>query len=125
MLDQTSTIKLPQHVDVVTGQQIARSHWDQRYRVRLAAGWRLSLVRVEPPTTKMAAEVFGVSAPEVAAAIEELAPAVTERKANGNSVPALDLLLHHWRRASSEERAAFGRAVGVSVLWDCAINPNI
>jgi hypothetical protein len=37
----------------------------------------------------------------------------------------VELLVHHWHRASSEERAAFGRAVGVNAVWDNAVNPNI
>jgi hypothetical protein len=41
------------------------------------------------------------------------------------SVSTVDLLVRHWRNASPAERIAFGRAVGVTELWDDAIEPNL
>jgi hypothetical protein len=115
---QHNYIAVSQHTDVVTGQAIAKSHWAPWRRARLAAGWKLDLVRVEP-TTKLASQVFNVSVPLVNAAIKELEPAVTNGRSKANGTPAttVELLEHHWQQSSDAERYAFVRG-RLAELWD-------
>jgi hypothetical protein len=90
MLDVTKpTITCITEQSVVTGQTIAKSAWGPRYRARLAAEWKLGLVKVDP-TTQLAARVFGVSVPLVMDAIKDLEAAATLKPAvtptNGSHV---------------------------------------
>jgi hypothetical protein len=56
---------LPTSIDVIAGQSIAKKKsWSKRERAFHAAQWRLGHAQVAP-TTKLAAEVFGVSVPLV------------------------------------------------------------
>jgi hypothetical protein len=110
---QHNYIAVSQHTDVVTGQAIAKSHWAPWRRARLAAGWKLDLVRVEP-TTKLASEDFNVSVPLVNAAIKVLEPAVTNGRSKANGTPAIDGI---WADMSDDERNRFVRGRLVE-LWD-------
>jgi hypothetical protein len=99
----------------VTGQAIAKSHWSPRKRARYAAKWRSGLIDVKP-TTKLAAEVFGVSIPLV---LEEIA------KVNGAKLATSESLAEQFSRATPAEWLECARAVGPAVVWDQMIAPLV
>jgi hypothetical protein len=73
MLDRTTTTySMPPtaSIETITGQAIAKTRrWSQRARANFAARWKLGLINVAP-STKLAAETFGVS---VRLVMEEIA----------------------------------------------------
>jgi hypothetical protein len=99
----------------VTGQSIAKAHWSPRKRARLAAKWRSGLIDVKA-TTKLAAEVFGVSLPLV---LEEIA------KVNGAKLAAPESLAEQFSRATPAEWLECARVVGPAVVWDRMIAPLV
>jgi hypothetical protein len=102
-------------VTTVSGQGIAKARRTPRERARLAARWLSGAVVIEPPTAALASRVFNVGQSTICRVVAELDLVPT------NSV---DLLVHHWHRASPTERARFGLEVGAEDLWDEAIVPN-
>jgi hypothetical protein len=77
----------PTPIGVITGQSIAkRKKWSKREQAHSAALWRLSHINVVP-TTKLAAEVFGVSVPlvnDVLGILRGHAPKPKASRSNGN-----------------------------------------
>jgi hypothetical protein len=84
MLDKTTYPMAPPASITIRGQAIAKTkRWDPRMRARLAAKWKLGLAQIEP-TTKLAAEVFGVSVPLVMEETASLEARLAKRaKVNG------------------------------------------
>jgi len=124
MLDRTpnTTTAAPQqtastrYIASRTAQNIAKTQRSIPERSRLAVLWMYELLDIEERTTTLAASIFRCSTGSVHRALTEL-----------DALPATrsELLIHHWRRASTTERAAFGRAIGVSEIWDSAIVSNL
>jgi hypothetical protein len=55
-------------------------------------------------------------------------PALKRRPKNGSTTSAprsVSHLIQAWTRATPAERAEFGRAIGVNVVWDDAVAPNL
>jgi len=103
---------------LISAQTIAKGHWQPHQRAREAAAWISGRAHVKP-TTVLASKVFGVSVPLIRNAL---------RRENGNGTLAptnLTLLGRAWNRATPAERAEFGRAIGVNVVWDEAVAPNL
>ena len=104
MLDRTAskpvTYPMPPTASItITGQAIAKTkRWNPRMRARLAAKWRLKIAQVEP-TTKLAAEVFGVSVPLVMEETASLKARLAKRaKVNGDSNEMSPDILDAWVR---------------------------
>ena len=112
----TAAVLQTRRLKHLTAQNIAKADRPAAVRAWLADQWIKGVLLIDTPTAAAAAAIFGCSAGSVHRAVANSAE---------DPVTTVDLLLHHWQRASREERAAFGRAAGVSVLWDGAISPNI
>jgi hypothetical protein len=86
----------------ISGHTIAKSRWSPQQRAQIAAQWRRGQVQIAP-TTRLAADVFGVSVQLVNAAIAKTtaAPSLTTQTI---SIP-------------ESERAAVARALGEDQLW--------
>lgn len=92
MLDKTTTYSMPPpaSIETISGQTIAKTkRWDPRTRAHLAARWKLGLLHVDP-TTKLAAEIFGVSLSLVMQEIEHLE--THPPKSNGKTASPNDAL---------------------------------
>jgi hypothetical protein len=102
----------------ISAQSIAKSHWQPQERARHAADWVSGNAQIKP-TVALASRVLGVSEPLIREALKR-------HHHNGNSTPtALARLSQAWARATPTERAEFGRAIGVNVVWDDAVAPNL
>ena len=118
--------------ELFTGRNVAHAHRTAAQRALLAADLFDGKAGIIKPTQRQVAAVAGVSVPSVqkarrvngnglarerirlGASLNEVVPA-----GNGNG------LAKAWRKASSAERAALGRIVGIDAIWDRAIAPNI
>ena len=80
----------------------------------------LRATRTSNPTVALAARVFGVSEPLIREALKR-----RRKNGNGTSAPNLTVLSRAWSRATPAVRAEFGRVVGVNVVWDDAVAPNL
>src|SRR4051812_31391556 len=128
MLDSTSTIHfVPQGIDAVTGgpplqcrpirhlaaRNLAKAERSIEERAYLATLWLKNLLDIDRRTGALASAIFEISSATISRALAE------------DRATTVELLAHHWRHASIEERAAFGRVIGVDCVWDCAIAPNV
>jgi hypothetical protein len=104
----------------ISAQSIAKGHRQPRELARLAADWVSGSAQVKP-TIALASRVFHVSEPLIRGELRH-----HRGNGNGTSAPtALFRLSQAWNRATPAERAEFGRAIGVNVVWDDAVAPNL
>lgn len=117
---------------VFTGRSIAHGHRTRAQRALAAADVFDGKATVDDFTQRQVAALFRISVPSVQKA----------RRVNGDRVKRWQIeqgeslngvmpngnangLTRAWLRASSAERAALGRVVGIDAIWDRAIAPNI
>jgi hypothetical protein len=99
----------------VTGQYLARNQLGKRPRARLAADISAGKVIVTDFTIKQLANICRVSIPYIAKA----------RQGGRKLQDPVARLLRDWDTATSEQRVAFARIVGVDQVWDAMIAPVI
>jgi hypothetical protein len=122
MSDYTSAATVVNRLSsrLISAQSIAKARLQPRQRARLAADWVDGSAQIKP-TIALAARVLRVSVPLIYEALKH-----QRNNGNGTSAPtALVRLSQAWDRATPAERAAFGRAIGVDVIWDDAIALNL
>jgi hypothetical protein len=106
----------------ISAQSIAKCHWQPQEKARRAADWVAGITHVKP-TVALASRVYRVSEPLIREALKRQRH---HHNGNGTSAPtALVRLNQAWARATPVERAEFGRAIGVNVVWDDAVAPNL
>jgi hypothetical protein len=103
-------------IDTVTARNIAKAERNAGERASLAALWMLDRLMIAPKTAALAAAVFGCSESSVHRALAE---------SREEAADMAELLAYHFRRATDDELAAYGRAVGPDAIWDRVIAPNI
>jgi hypothetical protein len=113
---------------VFTGRNLAHGHRGAGERAAIAAHLVLGEAELVGPTIIQAAAITRVCPQYVQTALRLQAPTrlrvargtislVDAAKANG--------LLSAWLAATPDEKAALGSIVGVTQIWDEAINPSI
>jgi len=104
---------------LISAQSIAKAHWGPRQRAREAAAWVSGRAQIKA-TVALASTVFNVSEPLIHDALKR------EKNVTSTLLPtALFHLGWAWDRATPAERAAFGRPIGVNIVWDDAVAPNL
>jgi hypothetical protein len=117
----------------VTGRQVAHGHRTTVQSAFLAAHLHLNLAQLVSPTIKQSAVLAGICSPYAAAAIAiaddpDLCRAVTDGKISlldAARAEQSESLADHLLRSSLEELKEAGAKVGVNMVFDTMVSPNV
>jgi hypothetical protein len=129
LLAPPSTAKIP----TITGRNLAHAHRSITERAFIAADLYFDRIKLAEPTVKQSAVIVGVCVPYAAAAI-----AITGDPAARAAVLAGELTLleaaragrreslaDHIKRSTPEELKEAGAKVGINMVFDTMVSPNI
>ena len=117
----------------LTGRNLAHAHRSVPERAFVGADLHLEHLGLTSPTINQAAILAGVCVPYVAAAVAiaddaEARAAVLAGELNllaAAKRSAVESLADHIRCSSPSELAAAAKAVGVDLIWDAMMLPNL
>jgi hypothetical protein len=104
----------------ISGQTLAKHRWTKPERASLAARFMLGAVKIERPTVRLAASLFGISPSLVHQELKQ-----PEYRLDNFEPQAVRDLVDAFKSATPAERLQAAKRIGVADLWDSMIAPAI